>query len=1406
VAKQPVTVHASIVRPLRYTPVSAPALPVTIPAIYLSYSEMASLGSGQFSLQMLGGPSLTDSAGQAVAGLGPGKPLVLLAYLAVRGDARRDELIELLWGGVPEANARNAFRQALHRLRGGFGEGMVTADRERVSLSGRDRLQSDRDEFLSLVDLGRPEEAVALYKGDFLEGVEFGESGFDEWAESERTRLRGRFTWALGAATQAALESGRWVEAAGYAQRLTAAAPYDEAAAISEASVLVSAGRRQEATATLQRFVQRLSSDLGLAAPAGVAAMLARLARPESGQAKSPKDSPSVSRKPVFAGREQQLAALVGAVRELGEERGTSILLDGDVGIGKSRLIEEFIGRARALGRMLVLQGRERIGGAAVPYAGIAEALRGTLRAPGLGGASQHLLAEAARILPELRDSFELPAAGPIEDDAAKLRFFEGVAALLEAVAYEQPVCLVLEDVHHGSASTADLISYLVARLQSSPVLLLMSVRLDALPASHAARLGVDDGSGARVNVDRMHLDALDDAHIREIVSSAVPANTSLADIDRVVGLASGNPLRALDAARRASAGQLETALPVPIHDLLAARLEAAPPSRRRVFFAAALLQRAVSLRLLAAASHLSESATLDAAVALEADGLFAQRDGGYALAHDTTAHLVVELSGAAGRALFAGWAADALADEPGAHSAELAYLYGLAGRQPLAFANARLAAFAALACGAASEAARLFGLALTFAPNAAARQEVESSMAVGGAQRRRLGGGDRVPDPDQETLFADLQTPVASDSHATPPAPAAAAARGARRSLGQRRIRPSFMIAGVATLVIAVVLLVRNQSLPFRLATSGDSLLVVQQGHEHDSLAEIARTRRTTPSLGGTTRRGFGPAWTESLALPWINASVAPDGQHVTVERMTRSGTDLYLFDADERDSTVIASSGGDNIALGWAPDGSALLVSRPRSLADGSYDTDLFEYRLDSLTAPIPIDTSAESAVTEAAWSPDGSRLAWSARIGSTHQQDIFISRADGSGARNVTHNPAEDDHARWSPDGTLLAFTSDRDGNTELYAYDLSELRLWRLTFSPAQDDHAVFSPDSRRVAFESTRDGDAAVYVMPALGGDVRRVTPAGQQYSVVAWRGRMPGYLDRMRILGPSTASVDDTVSLGLAMLDASGHARAFSGVQWSLLDSAHIATLLSSLGDGSEFSRRLVAEADGSVRVVARIPGWRSDTLTVLVGRAAMPSLADGFTGGSIDASRWVSLGDPQPRVGDVPGGGRGLFPNGDLQWESGVLARDPVLLQPGLSAQARINAPFNERAMQPATLEFSLIVPPDLAGMDRTAPRLTPVISVIWDGESGRVTFAVNGESFSLGPDALGSGGKASHLFAYTIDGAGHVVFALDGVRRWQSTTRVSVDGSSRVQLWIAGRGTDGRVAVGDVRLGRAP
>ena len=138
--------------------------------------------------------------------------------------------------------------------------------------------------------------------------------------------------------------------------------------------------------------------------------------------------------------------------------------------------------------------------------------------------------------------------------------------------------------------------------------------------------------------------------------------------------------------------------------------------------------------------------------------------------------------------------------------------------------------------------------------------------------------------------------------------------------------------------------------------------------------------------------------------------------------------------------------------------------------------------------------------------AWSPDGTEIAFSSyRDGNS---DIYVIDADGKNLIRLTQNPGYDSIPNWSPVGRKIAFTSHR--NTEIHVMDVEGKNLIRLTRNPASDAHPSWSPDGQNIAFSSDRAGTYDIYVMDAEGNHPVRLTPI---------RGLPHGRRDRWQNLG-----------------------------------------------------------------------------------------------------------------------------------------------------------------------------------------------------------------------------------------------------------------------------------------------
>src|SRR6266508_1361932 len=172
-----------------------------------------------------------------------------------------------------------------------------------------------------------------------------------------------------------------------------------------------------------------------------------------------------------FVARAHELEQLTAALEAATASRGSIVLVSGEAGIGKTRLVSEFATRARG-GGATVLTGRcIDLVGAGLPYLPLVDALR-PLRGQVAVDDLPLELREMPRLLPELvAPTVDTPTVDTPAQGTSQLRLFEEAAAVLEHVASQAPLVLVLEDLHWADVSTIDLIAFLAHAVRASRIL-----------------------------------------------------------------------------------------------------------------------------------------------------------------------------------------------------------------------------------------------------------------------------------------------------------------------------------------------------------------------------------------------------------------------------------------------------------------------------------------------------------------------------------------------------------------------------------------------------------------------------------------------------------------------------------------------------------------------------------------------------------------------------------------------------------------------------------------------------------------------------------------------------------------------------------------------------------------------
>ena len=425
--------------------------------------------------------------------------------------------------------------------------------------------------------------AIAHYRGDFLLG------SYDEWIEPERQRLRLRYIWVLDRLAAIAEETGDIDAGIRYAQELLRIDPVDESTCRMLMRLHVAAGDRARALRVYHACQSALADDLGVTPSPDTVALYERLVADRAVSTAS--SVPAAISTPPLIGRDEEWDRLVRCRRQASERSTLFVLVSGEPGIGKSRLVEDFR-RWCARQKIATASSRGYLAEGSLPYAPIVELLRGDAIRPHLSRLDATTRRYIARILPELIDEVEPASTEWHGDDAPRRRLFEALARAFTETG--QVLTLVIDDLQWCDVETLQFLHFLVRFEPATGLMLVGTVRDGEISPGHPLRSLV---------AGLQSLDAIAEIPLRRLDRDA--ATTLAEDLlgvgsdptirNRVAELSEGNPLFLIELARSGPGGWSST-LPPRVQSVIEARLDMLPEPASQLVSVAAVIGRAFTI------------------------------------------------------------------------------------------------------------------------------------------------------------------------------------------------------------------------------------------------------------------------------------------------------------------------------------------------------------------------------------------------------------------------------------------------------------------------------------------------------------------------------------------------------------------------------------------------------------------------------------------------------------------------------------------------------------------------------------------------------------------------------------------------------------------------------------------
>lgn len=467
----------------------------------------------------------------------------LLAYLLLHRETPqpRQRIAFLLWPDSSESQARTNLRHLLHTLRGSLPESERFIDVTPRTLQWRidSPYWLDVAEFERSVDRSDGQKAVDLYRGDLLEGC------YDEWIIEERERFRRQHLLTLEHLARSLEVSGDFLQAIYYAGQIQRYDPLYEETYRLLMRLHNASGDRARAVRVYHECATTLDRELGVEPSRPTREAYAALLTSEP-EIPARQEQAAGIRSPLV-GRAPEWERLTTCWRAAENGSAQLVLMGGEAGIGKTRLVEEFRAWCDQRGA-LTAEARSYAAEGALSYGPVVDWLRSDALKMRRGRLDRASLSVLARLIPEIHDDHpNLPAMNPLSEDDQRQRQFSALAGALHAAT--MPLLLIIDDIHWSDRETLQFLHFLLRSGTHARLLVVATARREEVDSRHPLN-DLLAGLHAIERLTEIELERLSRQETAALAERLSGSSLAGARADRLFEETEGNPLFVVEALR----------------------------------------------------------------------------------------------------------------------------------------------------------------------------------------------------------------------------------------------------------------------------------------------------------------------------------------------------------------------------------------------------------------------------------------------------------------------------------------------------------------------------------------------------------------------------------------------------------------------------------------------------------------------------------------------------------------------------------------------------------------------------------------------------------------------------------------------------------------------------------------